>query len=96
MKRLLVAALAAFLLCACSHRSSDPELDYGKCLSGHDETTFIPMMSGKVMTYMPITDYVCDHHQYPYGHGPGYAADLKRWRKAMDEWRIKYPKEVAE
>lgn len=59
---LIVAAVAVFSFLF-------PGTDRGECLTWHVETTYMPMVVGKVTTTTPVSSNQCDVWQYPNGKG---------------------------
>ncbi|MCU1069714.1 hypothetical protein JAK55_00765 [Stenotrophomonas maltophilia] len=99
MKRaLLILALCAGLA-ACDMKHWPPSADYGSCLKGHSENSYIimwqSMCTGNSCTQIPYTipttDFVCDEHEYPLGDGPEYQAGMKRYAAELQAWYERYP-----
>jgi len=99
VNRLLILSLC-LLLGACDLRPSKPHADYGTCLASHEETTFVPMYtticngsscSPMLSGMLPVNSTVCDSYQYPFGDGPGYHADVKRYERELAEWKQRNP-----
>lgn len=101
MKRaLLILALCAGLA-ACDMKPWPPSADYGSCLKGHSEDSYIimwqSMCTGNSCTQIPYTipttDFVCDEHEYPLGDGPEYQAGMKRYAAELQAWYERHPEE---
>jgi hypothetical protein len=91
----LVAVLLCVLLAACE--PAPPRHDYGHCLAGHTESSMqlqyaYGLNGGNYQPVLvPATEFVCDKHEYPLGDGPGYVADVERYKREMVEYRKDHP-----